>query len=256
MRIFVCIKQVPDTAENIAIQGGVGIDESVKWVMNPYDEYAVEEAIRLKESVGDGEVIVISVGSGSTMSTIRTAIAMGADRGVLITTDEKPDQRVIAKAIAKIIQDEEDGDLVFCGKQSADSEGMQTPFRIAALLDMPVTTNVIAFENSEETVVVESEVEGGARQVIEMKKPCVVAATKGLNEPRYPKLPAIMKAKKKEVKEIALDSLNLDSQTNSMSIVELSYPPEKPEGKMVSGESPQELAQNLVSLLKEEAKVL
>jgi electron transfer flavoprotein beta subunit len=255
MKIVVCVKDVPDTAAKITISGTNGIDESVKFVLSPYDEYAVEEALKLKGKEG-GEVVIVSVGKSSAIKSLRSALAMGAERGVLVTTDSDVDPVVTSQALAKVIQDEGDVDMVFMGKQSVDSEGMQTQYRLGALLDMPVASNVIVFDKQGDKVVVESEIEGGARQVIEMTTPCIVAATKGLNEPRYPKLPDIMKATKKEVKQLELASLGLDAPASSMEVTELSYPPEKPEGKMVEGEDPKQIAEELVRLLREEAKVL
>ena len=255
MRIIVCTKHVPDTAAKITIKAPNGIDESVKYVMNPYDEYGVEEALQLKSKVG-GEVGIVCVGKGDAINTIKSGLAMGADRGILVKTDEVVDQVTVAQALAKVIQDEGEYDIIFMGKQSVDSEGMQTQYRLGKLLDIPVASSVIVFNHQDDKVVVESEIEGGARQVIEMKTPCIVAAMKGLNEPRYPKLPDIMKAKKKPVKDVELSSLGIEKSTSSMVVEELSYPPEKPPGKMVEGEDPKQLAENLVKLLKEEAKVL
>ena len=255
MRIFVCAKHVPDTAAKITIKEPKGIDESVKYVMNPYDEYGVEEALQLKSKAG-GEVVVVCVGKSDALNTIKSGLAMGADRGILVKTDEPVDQIAAAQALAKAIKDEGEYDIIFMGKQSVDSEGMQTQYRLGALLDIPVASSVIVFNHQDDKVVVESEIEGGARQVIEMKLPCIVAAMRGLNEPRYPKLPDIMKAKKKPVKQVELNSLGIDPSSGAMVVEELSYPPEKPDGKMVEGEDPKQLAENLVKLLKEEAKVL
>lgn len=255
MKIVVCVKDVPDTAAKITVSGSKGIDESVKFVLNPYDEYAVEEALKLKGKEG-GEIVIACVGKESAIKSLRSALAMGAERGILIKNDGPVDQIVIAQALAKAIQDEGDVDMIFMGKQSVDSEGMQTQYRLAKMLDIPVANNVIAFDKQGDKVVVESEIEGGARQVLEMTTPCIVAATKGLNEPRYPKLPDIMKATKKEVKQLDLESLGLEAPASSMEVTELSYPPEKPEGKMVEGEDPKQIAEELVRLLREEAKVL
>ena len=256
MRIYVCVKNVPDTAAKITIQGTNGIDEkSVKFVMNPYDEYGVEEALKLKSQAG-GEVVIVCVGKPDALNTIRSGLAMGAERGILVKTDEPVDQVVVARALAKVIKDEGEYNIIFTGKQSVDSEGMQTQYRLAGLLDIPVASSVIEFSQQDDKVVVECEIEGGARQVIEMKMPCIVAAMKGLNEPRYPKLPDIMKATKKPVNQIELSSLGLETAPSCMMVEELSYPPEKSEGKMVDGDDPKQLAENLVKLLKEEAKVL
>lgn len=255
MRIFVCVKHVPDTEAKITIKDGNKIDESVSYVLNPYDEFAVEEAVALKGKE-NGELVLVALGKADAMETLRLGLAMGADRGVLVKTDDPVDHITVGKALAKVIEQEGGADIVFMGKHSVDSEGMQTQYRLGANLNMPVATNVIAFEKNGDLAVVESEIEGGARLVLEMKLPCVVATTKGLNEPRYPSLPAIMKAKKKEVKEIDLSSLGLEAPKGKMEITELKLPPEKPEGKVLEGDDPKPLVEDLVKLLQEEAKVL
>ena len=215
----------------------------------------IEEALKLKSQAG-GEVIIVCVVKAEAINTIRSGLAMGAERGILVKTTEPVDQVVVAQALAKVIQDEGAFDLIFMGKQSVDSEGMQTQYRLGKLLDVPVASSVIVFSRQDDKVVVESEIEGGARQVIEMTMPCIVAAMKGLNEPRYPKLPDIMKATKKPVRQIELNSLGLAPAGIGMAVKELACPPEKPEGKMVGGDDPAQIAANLVKLLKEEAKVL
>ncbi len=255
MRIIVCVKHVPDTAAKVTIKGTNGIDESVKYVLNPYDEYAVEEALKLKSEAG-GEIVIVSVGKGDAINSIRSALAMGADRGILVKTEEAVDQVVISLALTNVIRQEGEFDIIFMGKQSVDSEAMQTQYRLGALLDIPVASSVIEFEKKDDAVVVESEIEGGSRQVIEMKMPCIVAAMRGLNEPRYPKLPDIMKATKKPVNQIELSSLGLETPSSTMEVTELNYLPEKPEGKIIPGDDPKQLAEDLVKLLREEAKVI
>lgn len=255
MRIYVCVKHVPDTAAKIVVKNKTDIEENVKFVINPYDEYALEEALRLKEKLG-GEVVVVMLAKQTAMPTLRLALAMGADRGLLIKCDQQLDHYLSGKALAKAIQNDGKADIVFLGKQSVDSEGMQTPYRVAKYLDMMVATNILAFSCEANSVTVESEGEGGSRVVIQMQIPCVVAAAKGLNHPRYPKLPDIMKAKNKPVKEMVLADLGLDSGDKRTTLLELELPAEKGEGKIYSGEPAKQMVASLVRDLRENARVI
>ena len=219
MRIYVCVKHVPDTAAKIRITGDTGYDSQVKYVANPYDEYGVEEALSLVEKTGEGEVIALCVGSPAAANTLRSVMAMGVHRSILVKTDEQfPRSHLVARALAKVIEQEGPGDLIFTGKQSVDSEGMQTSYHLAAELGLPVVTGIVAFSLENATAIVQRELDGGVRETLSVKTPCVLGATKGLNEPRYPKLPQILKAKKKEIKEIDLSAMGLAdrSWTGSM----------------------------------------
>jgi electron transfer flavoprotein beta subunit len=254
MQIYVCVKHVPDTAVNIKVVGENGFDESVDFVMNPYDEYAVEQAVQIKEKQG-GEVVIVTVGKDAAMKTVRSALAVGGDRGIFIKADSHfLDSRLVSQAIKKAIKADGSPDIIFTGKQSVDSEGMQLHYRLAAAFDMPVASDVIAFSLTDSSVTVEREIGGGSREVIEMSLPCVVAATKGLNDPRYANIPGIMKAKKKKVQEMAIAELVPDfSGTAELKVLEAF--PERGKGKILEGD-PKELAEKLVTLLKDEAKVL
>lgn len=257
MQIYVCVKHVPDTAATIRVIGGTGFDESVKFVMNPYDEYAVEQALRVRQQQGTGEVVVVSVGKPAAMSAIRSALAVGADRGILVKTDRQfLDSAVTSQALAKVIRQDGAPDLIFTGKQSVDTEGMQTHFRLAAALDLPVATDVVAFTMTDGKVVVEREIGGGTRESIEMTLPCVVGATRGLNEPRYPKLSDIMKARKKQVREMDLEELGVQpAPSGAPELVALEAAPERGEARMLLG-TPREMAEQLLEHLRNEAKVL
>ncbi|MBF0362713.1 MAG: electron transfer flavoprotein subunit beta/FixA family protein [Oligoflexia bacterium] len=258
MRIYVCVKHVPDTAAKIVVRNKTEIDESVKFVINPYDEYALEEALRLKEKFS-GEVIVVMLGKVSSMATLRLALAMGADRGILVKCDQHLDHQTISKTLAKTISNDGKADIIFMGKQSVDAEGMQTPYLLAKNLDMPISTNVLSFSSDgTSSVIVESEGEGGLRTVIQMKLPCVVAAAKGLNHPRYPKLPDIMKAKTKPVKEIPFADLAINpiASDHVASLLELELPPEKGQGIIYSGRAAKDMVANLVSDLQNKAQVI
>jgi electron transfer flavoprotein beta subunit len=255
MKIFVCVKHVPDTAANIKVVGENGFDESVKFVMNPYDEYAVEEAVRTVQKQG-GEVVVISVGKQNAINTVRSALAVGADRGILVKTDTQfLDSATTALALKAVIERDGAPDLIFTGKQSVDSEGMQTHYRLASIMGLPVATDVVAFSMENGKAVVESEMGGGDREVIEMSMPCVVGAAKGLNEPRYPKLPDILKAKKKPLVEINLADLGLTTPLASAVMTSLTSVKERGAATMMKG-SVREMVEELVNRLENDVKVL
>ena len=255
MKIYVCVKHVPDTAAKITILGKNQIEEKITFIMNPYDENAIEEAARLKKQIGDAEVIVATLGKEAAEATLRSALAMGGDRGLLIKTDEYCDSLVTAKALKTAIANDGSPDIIFAGKESIDSEGFQTMYRLAAEFGMPVVSNVVSFSLNNDTVIVECEMEGGAREVIEMQVPCVIGTGKSLNKPSYPTLPAIMKARKKEIKQIDLDSLNIEKSTSRVDILELKPAVEERKAIELKG-APEEVAEAIAKILKEEAKVI
>jgi electron transfer flavoprotein beta subunit len=256
MKIYVCVKHVPDTAARITVVDGSGFAETCKFIVNPYDEYAVEEAVRLVEQAGAGEVVIVTVGKEAAVNTMRSALAIGAHRGILVKTDAQfVDSGLASQALQKAIEQDGGADLIICGKQSIDSEGMQTPFRLAQMMDLPVISDVVDLKIGDGKAVAEREVGGGARQVVQMSLPCVIGATRGLNEPRYPKLPDIMKAKKKEIKQIDLAELGLDQAAPQTEIVRLEAVPERGQAKILEG-TIRESVEQLVRVLKEEEKVL
>lgn len=255
MKIYVCVKHVPDTAANIKVVGDAGFDESVKFILNPYDEYAVEEAIRIVNKEG-GEVVIVTAGKGAAANTIRSALAVGADRGILVKTgDQFLDSGYTGRILKAAIEQDGTPDLIFTGKQSIDSEGMQTHYRLAAAFGMPVATEVVSLAMEDGKAVVECEIGGGEREVSELAMPCVIGATKGLNEPRYPKLPDILKAKKKQIKQIDLSELSIAPPDKTAAVVKLEAVPERGQARMLEGGS-QEMVEELVRLLKEEDKIL
>ena len=256
MKICVCVKHVPDTAAKITVVGGTGFADTCKFIVNPYDEYSLEEAVQLKKQFADGEIVVVTVGQEAAVNTMRAALALGADRGILVKTKEQfLDSFITSQALSKVISQDGTPDLIFCGKQSIDSEGMQTPFRLAKTFDMPVVTDVIGLDISGGKATAEREVGGGAREVLEMSLPCVIGATRGLNEPHYPKLPDIMKAKKKEIKQVDIGELGLDLSSSQTEIVGLEAVPERGQARMMAG-STREMVEELVGILKQEEKVL
>jgi len=254
MKIYVCVKHVPDSAARITIKDGNRFDESIIFLMNPYDENAVEEALRVKERCGDSEVIAVTLGKEAAVNTLRSALAMGADRGIFIETDDTADSIITARALKTAICQDGEPDIIFTGKESIDSEGMQTMYRLAAELDMPVSTNAVDFSVTGEHVTIKREIEAGARVVIEMKLPCVIGAGKGLNTPRYPTFKDIVKANKKRVKQIDLESLEFEKPSGNLEILEYRPFLEKRRCKILEGR-PEVVVNQLVDLLESEAKI-
>ena len=255
MKIYVCVKHVPDSAATITIRGSNQIDEGVTFLLNPYDEHAVEEASKLKEQVKNSEVVAVTLGKESALNTLQAALAMGADRGILIKTDRRVDSILTARALKAAIEQDGKPDIIFTGKQSIDSEGMQTMFRLATVLNMPVAVNVVAFSIDRAHVAVECELETGVRQLLEMPLPCVIGAGKDLNKPRYPTFIDIRKAKKKEIRQIELASLNIEKPAASMQILELKPAVEQRQARELKGQ-PQEVVKQLIEVLRDEAKVI
>jgi len=257
MNLYVCVKQVPDTETKIELSGEQ-VDETCvkKWIVNPYDEYAVEEAVQLKEKLGgDTQVIVVSLGPERTRESIRTTLAMGADRALHIVCDDYLDHHHVAQTLAGAIKNDGDYSLIFMGKQAIDDDGYQVHLRMAQMLATSVATGVIGFEYGEGAVQVAREIDEGAREKIELQTPALVAVTRGINTPRYPPLPSIMKAKKKDIKKMTLADVSVTEIVNAEEVIGLSLPEEKPGGKVVEGETP-EVAGQLVDFLNNEAKVL
>ena len=256
MNIYVCIKQVPDTEAALQVKDGNTINEAgIKWIISPYDEYALEEALKLKEKVSGSSVTVITLGPGRAESALRSGLAMGAQNAVHIETDEYLDHKTLGRALANAIKQEENYGVIFLGKQAIDDDAYITHMYLAENLGIPVATNVIAFNLDDGKVTVEREIDEGAREKIEMETPCVVAATKGLNTPRYASLMGIMKAKKIPIKKLSLQDVGITEINNKIRCEKLFAPPEKPQGKVIEGE-PEEAVIELVKLLKEEAKVI
>ncbi len=260
MKIIVCVKQVPDTAARIRIrEDGHGIDpRDLGFVVNPYDEYGVEEALRLREKLG-GEVVVISLGPDRATEAIRTCLAMGADRAVHLKDPsfEGAGPFVTARLLARVISGME-YDLIFCGREAVDDHASFVGPALAEYLGIPQATVItrLTFRDDAGSITVEREVEGG-REVLELPLPALVTTQKGLNEPRYASLPGIMKAKKKEIRVLDAAALGISPEetADQAEILSLSLPPERTAGKRIQGE-PAEAVKELVRLLKEEARAL
>lgn len=258
MKIFVCIKQVPDTEAKIKIKADAsGIESAgIKWVMNPYDEYAVEEAIKFRELNPGSQIFVISAGPKErVVEALRTALAMGADEGLVVNGPDNLDAYSTAKALAAAIKTEGPAHVIFTGKLSIDANQASVSQMLAEFLNIPHATVVSKFQSSGESATVERDIEGGAKEKLQLKMPCLVAANKGLNLPRYASLPGIMKAKKKVIKELELAALGLLDGDRKVSYSQFTLPAEKPPVKLLSGDSRSQ-ASELVRLLRDEAKAL
>ena len=257
MNIYVLLKRTFDTEEKITLSNGRIQEDGAEFIINPYDEYAVEEAIQVRDAEG-GEVTVVTVGGEDAEKELRTALAMGADKAVLINIEddvEDGDQYTTSKILAEYLKEQE-VDLIIGGNVAIDGGSGQVGPRVAGLLDIPYVTTVTKLEINGENVTVTKDVEGDS-EIIETSLPLLITAQQGLNEPRYPSLPGIMKAKKKPLEELELDDLDLeedDVEAKTKSI-EIYLPPKKDAGKVLQGEIPDQVKE-LVNLLRTEAKVI
>lgn len=250
MNIAVCVSHVPDTAAKIKIgEDNKSIDPTgVTYIINPYDEFAVEEALKWKEKAGgDSKITVFSVGNDASKETIKKALAMGADEGVLIKAEKEFDSVGIAKVISEELQSH-NFDIIFCGKQSVDYDDSAVPQMIAEFLGYSCATVVVDLKPDGNKITAEREIEGG-REVVELELPAVIGAQKGLNEPRYASLKGIMSAKKKTIAEKPASGYE-----NRTEIVKMNKPPEKQPGRILGMDA--SVVPELVRLLREEAKVI
>ncbi|MCP4953553.1 electron transfer flavoprotein subunit beta/FixA family protein [Arenicellales bacterium nBUS_48] len=249
MKVLVPIKRVIDANIKVRVnadQSGVELN-NVKMAMNPFCEIAVEEAIRLREGGKAEEVIAVAVGPSQSQETLRTALAMGADRAILIETDPAPEPLGVAKLLKAVTEKESPG-LVILGKQAIDGDNNQTGQMLAALLDWSVGTFVSGLEVNDGSVRVTREVDGGLEN-IDLTPPCVITVDLRLNEPRYASLPNIMKAKKKPLETFSPDDLGVDVSPR-IEVLKVIEPPARAAGVKVSS------AEELVEKLRNEAKVI
>ena len=257
MKIAVLIKQVPDTATNIKVKpDGSGIDPTgIKYVVSPYDEMAIEEGLKLKEKAG-GEVVVLSLGPVRSVEAIRTGLAMGADQGIHIDDSQVAvDSYLTARILANVLRQEK-FDVVFAGKQAGDDDCAQVGPMVAEFLSWPQVTVVEKFELNEakDGAEVTRRVGGGAKEIYSVKFPALIAVEKGINTPRYASLPGIMKAKSKPLTTLKVAEL-MGEEKPKVEMLNYRMPPDRPLGKMLTGE-PAQVAADLVRLLREEAKVI
>jgi electron transfer flavoprotein beta subunit len=249
MKLLVCVKRVVDYNVKIRVKSdGSGVElANVKMSMNPFDEIAVEEAVRLKEQGKATEIVAVSIGPQQSGETIRTALAMGADRGILVKTDATVEPLAVAKILAKVIEQEKP-DLVIMGKQAIDDDSNQTGQMLAALLGWPQGTFAFKVAPGEGTIDVTREVDGGL-QTVGLKLPAIVTTDLRLNEPRYASLPNIMKAKKKPLDETSPETLGVDTAPR-LKVVKTTEPGGRKAGVKVASVA------ELVQKLKVEAGVL
>jgi len=246
----VCLKQVADTETRVKVAAdGKHLDPAgVTWIVNPYDEFAVEQALQVKEKAGEGEVIVLTLGGAGATSSIRNALAMGADRAIHLKTDtQAPDALAVAKALAAELKGLSP-QIVWCGRQAVDDDQAQVGPMVAELLGLPCVTSVAHFSLEGDKAKVERDVEVG-REIVEVQLPAVFTTDKGLNEPRYASLKGIMAAKKKpiEAKDAELGEPNVQ-------VVSLELPKPREGGKIVGNGV--DAVPDLIKALHEEAKVL
>jgi electron transfer flavoprotein beta subunit len=251
VKILVTVKRVPDPETVIKITpDGVGITtDNVKWVINPFDEIAIEEALRIKEKASGTEVVLVSIGQKTAQEQLRTGLAMGADRAILVLTDQAIEPLAVARVLQKLV-DQEKPELVVMGKQAIDDDSNCAGQMLAELLGWPQATfaSKVELGGDQKSAKVTREVDGGL-ETIAVPVPAVVTADLRLNEPRYASLPGIMKARKKELKEIPLADLGVDA-TPKVKILKLETPPKRTGGRKVGS------VQELVQVLHDEAKVI
>ena len=249
MNIAVCVKQVPDTETKVRISDDKKsiVEDDINFILNPYDEFAVEEALKLREAHG-GDVTIISLGPDRVTSAMRSALAMGANKAIHIATESIPtDPGVTADALAEVLK-EGAYDLIFTGKQAIDDDHAQMAALLGEKMGIPAISVIVKLEIDGSHVKGEREVDG-AHEIIECDMPCVIGAQRGLNEPRYASLKGIMAAKKVQIEQ---KSVSLGE--NRLTVTEFNYPPQKEAGKIVGDSA--DAVPELLRLLHEEAKVI
>jgi len=260
LNVYVFVKRVPDTESKIKInhETNTVIEEGLNFVLSPYDEYAVEEALRIREAKG-GEVTVVSVGTEESLVILKKCLAMGADEAVLVKDDapEAYDGLRTSKIISQVMRKKfQNFDLLLFGKQSVGADNAQVPSMVAGFLGLPQVNVVTKLEIEGNRGIAHREIEG-VLEKNEFSLPAIISAQKGLNEPRYETLKGIMMAKKKEIPILALNDLDLSEEEimPQLEIIKMESPPPRQAGKIIEGE-PAEAAKKLVELLRNEAKVI
>jgi electron transfer flavoprotein beta subunit len=259
MKILVAIKQVPDTATQVKITADAKSIETagITWIVSPYDEFAVEEALRIKEKRGTGEVVAVTLGPERAKEALRSCLAMGADRAIHVNDPAfaQADTLTTARALAAVIKQEQPA-LVLVGRQAIDDDMGAVGAQLAEVLGWPSAYWIMeeAIDADGKSVKAARQVEGGL-EVFDVPLPAVLAAQKGLNEPRYPTLKGIMGAKKKEIKDVKAGDLGLAGETPQLSIVGLEALPPRPPGRIIDGDV-QTAVKELVRSLREDAKAI
>jgi len=259
MKILVMVKQVPDTATQIKVAGDAkSIDTAgITWIVSPYDEFALEEALRIKEKRGQGEVVAVSLGPDRVKEALRSCLAMGADRAIHLLDPawERADTLTVAQALAAVIKQEAPA-LALCGRQAIDDDMGSVGAQVSELLGWPCASWIMeeAVDEAGKTVRVGRQAEGGL-EVFDLPLPAVVSAQKGLNEPRYPTLKGIMGAKKKEIKDVKAADLGQAPAPPALAVLKFEALPPRPPGRILPGE-PAEAVHALVRALREDAKAI
>ncbi len=260
MKILVLVKHVPDTETVVKISAdNQSLDQSnYKYVINPCDEYAIEEAIRTQEKFSGSESVIVSLGASNSQESMRKGLAMGIDRGVWINSENNSnlDSYLVAKALAKIVE-EEKPDLIFAGLNTTDEGAANIGIMTSEFAHIPSLLNVrkIEWDAEGKTLKAERDVEGGMVEVYQASLPLLIAPHQNLNEPRFASLPGIMKAKRKSLVEKKLDDL-IQNESTKTTVTQFELPPTKPAGKMFQGKSVEEMVKEVVQLLRSEAKVI
>jgi electron transfer flavoprotein beta subunit len=263
MNIIVLLKQVPDTESVIQISAsGTGIEtEEIKWVINPYDEFAIEEALLIKEANADVTITALTAGTENADASLKIAYALGVDEAVRLDITDLPDMDSLSLAniLAPVIK-ERPFDLIIAGQRALDTDNYQIPAMVAELLDIPLICNITKQEISGETVICHQAMDGGYFR-IGADLPAVLTAAKGLNEPRYPNMRAIMKARKRSVETVKADDKSVFSEAEvfmpqTVKNLSFQYPPQRKQGRIIEGATPEDKAQELIKILKAEAEVI
>ncbi|MGB9668741.1 MAG: electron transfer flavoprotein subunit beta/FixA family protein [Thermosulfidibacteraceae bacterium] len=264
MKAVCFVKSVPDTETRVRLTGNRLDKSEIKYILNPYCEFAVEEAVRKKEAGIVDEVLVISMGPSRAQEAIRSALAIGADRGVHIEDDnlDGSDAIVTARVLVEAFKKEgglDNYQILLFGLRAIDGDTWSVPSMIAELLGIPAVTNIVKLDINGNKAIAVRMVEGG-EEVFEVELPCVFAARKGLNEPRYPSLPSIMKAKKKPITRYTISDLGIPSDAvgkvgSFTEVLEYTLPPQRQAGKKVEGE-PEQVVEELIKFLREVANII
>lgn len=255
MNILVLMKQTLDTEETIIFEDNKVKEDDVKFIINPYDEYAIEEAVTIKEQHG-GEVTVLSVGPSRSEEALRTALAMGADKAVLIDNSELPnDEKILAKTISMYAKEKE-FDLIIGGYMTVDNGSAQVGPRVAEELGIPHLSAVVKLEINQNKAYLERDVEGNL-EIIEVEFPVLLTAQQGLNEPRYPSLPSIMKAKRKPIERLSPEDIGVSAEESVSPFETMSYftPPPKKAGCIFQGDMKSQVAE-LAQVLIDQEKIV
>ena len=259
MKLLVLVKQVPDTATQVKVAGDSrSIDVTgITWIVSPYDEFALEEALRIKEKRGQGEVVAVTAGPERAKEALRSCLAMGADRAIHVNDPalEAADTLVAARVLTAVIKQEQPA-LVLTGRQAIDDDTGAVGAQVAEMLGWPCLSWVMEEAIAEDGTRVRAgrQVEGGL-EVFDVPFTCILTAQKGMNEPRYPTLKGIMGAKKKEIKDLKLADLGLASLTRELEVVVLEALPPRPPGRILTGDA-KDMARELVRALREDVKAI